>query len=99
MWMLVECKLGPTTQTIGTRTYEFKLDAAGRAACDVGSDHLHIFLARARVYRLAGAISEPMSQNIDPVAPGFRDSLGENLRAEMRTSRCLNTSLGAAGPA
>jgi hypothetical protein len=79
--MLVECKLGPTTQTIGTRTYEFKLDAAGRAACDVGSDHLYIFLARARVYRLAGAISEPMSQKVEPVAPGFRDSLGENLNS------------------
>jgi hypothetical protein len=56
--MLIECKRGPTTQTIGRATYHFETDGAGRAVCEVGYDHLHVFLARPEVYAIADPAAE-----------------------------------------
>jgi hypothetical protein len=72
--MLTICKNGPTRQTIGRINYCFELDGACRAVCEVGYDHLHVFLARPEVY----ALSDPVHElHQSPQAPRTTD-LGAN---------------------
>lgn len=76
--MLTICRLGPTTQAVGGNRYEFRLDAAGRAVCEVGYDHLPVFLARAEVYSVVDPIPDPLSQKADSGASDLRDGHGDN---------------------
>jgi hypothetical protein len=73
--MLTICKNGPTTQTIGRMNYRFELDGAGRAVCEVGYEHLHVFLARSEVYALAHPIEEAQVPIVEPT-PRAGDGAG-----------------------
>ena len=84
--MLTMCKLGPTVQTVDGNRYEFHPDAAGRAVCEVGYDHLPMFLARADVYSVVEPIPDPLSQNADRGASEFRDSSGEDHTTDHATA-------------
>lgn len=71
--MLIHCKLGPTTQNVGGTAYVFAHDRKGRAVCDIGDDHAHLFLARADIYVRADGLAAPVPPE------GIEDVMADDL--------------------
>jgi hypothetical protein len=75
--MLVVCKLGPTTQYVKGRDYEFRADGSGQFVCEVHDDQLVVFLARPEVYELAQG--EGLSVHAAPQTPFDEDVPAANV--------------------